>query len=61
MLTETRKKVVHKNISQGCHKVRQFYSKTDFKISHNLFHKIIEYHKPFPQNLENHENFFTKF
>ena len=29
--------VVQKNVSQGCHKVRQFYNKVYFKKSQNLF------------------------
>ena len=33
---KTRTKVVHKNVSQGCHKVRQFYSK---KLNQETFKK----------------------
>ena len=46
---ETRTKVVHKNVRQGCHKVRQpliyFIFEITFNKSRNHFHKTFKNHE----------------
>ena len=46
---ETRTKVIHKNVRQGCHKVRQsliyFIFEITFEKSRNPFHKTFKNHE----------------